>query len=238
MDNKTRSIELILSNRGGAAGTYRIKLARMEMNADGGIETATAPAVGIDPTELVRFAPHQVTLEPGQTQVLRVMVRKPEDLPDGEYRVHMIFQAVPPDLAGTSAPAKEKAKGLSIRLVAIMNLGIPIIVRQGELTVKTGLADLRLAHEGDQDFLAFHLTREGNASTYGTLKATFEPKSGKAITLSEMVGVAVYPPLPARHVKMALQVPQGVALKGGILRLSFQTEGKMLPDAEAHLEIP
>ncbi len=239
LDAKTRSMELILSNRGGASGTYRIRLAQMVMTADGGIENApAAPAGSTDPTELVRFAPHQVTLEPGQTQVLRVMARKPADLADGEYRVHMIFQAVPPDLAGTTEPPKEKAKGVSIRLVAIMNLGIPIIIRQGELVVKTGLADLQLRHEQTQDVLSFRLTRTGNASTYGNLKATFHPKDGKSITLGEMVGVAVYPPLEARNVKMPLRLPQGMVLKSGILRLSFQTEDKVAPEAEAQLEIP
>lgn len=238
LDNKTRSVELILSNRGGAASTYRIRLVHMAMTVDGGIEAATAPASGLDPAELVRYAPHQVTLEPGQTQVLRVMVRKPADLPDGEYRVHMLFQAVPPDLAGTAEPSKEKAKGVSIRLIAIMNLGIPIIIRQGELVAKTGLADLHLQHEQDQDVLAFRLTRTGNASTYGNLKATFQPRMGKSVTVGEMVGVAVYPPLEARNVKMVLYLPQGVALKTGTLHLSFQTEDKGIPEAEVQLEIP
>lgn len=238
LDNKTRSIELILSNRGGAASTYRVRLTHMAMTVDGGIEPAPAPAGGVDPADLVRYAPHQVTLEPGQTQVLRVMVRKPADLPDGEYRVHMVFQAVPPDLAGTKDTQKEKNKGVSIRLVAIMNLAIPIIVRQGGPTAKAGLADLHLQHTQNDDVLAFHLTRTGNASTYGNLKATFQPKAGKSITVGEMVGVAVYPPLEARNVKMSLRLPQGMALKSGTLHVSFQTEDKAVPEAEAQLEIP
>ncbi len=238
LDNKTRSMELILSNRGGAADTYRITLVHMAMDPDGGIKEVPAPAEGLDPATLVRFAPHQVTLEPGQTQVLRLMVRKPADLPDGEYRVHLLFQAIPPDLAGTRETSKEKGKGLSIHLIPIIGLGIPVIVRQGELTAKAGLADLHTLRQQDQDVLAFRLTRAGNASTYGNLKATFRPKDGKEATISEMVGVAVYPPLDARNVKMVLHLPAGVSLKNGTLRLSFQTADQMVPEAEALLEIP
>ena len=236
LDNRNRTAELILSNRGDAADTYRIRLIHMEMTADGGLKEGQAPAAGLDSASLVRYAPHEITLEPGQTQVLRVMLRKPADLPDGEYRVHMLFQAIPPELAGTAAPAK--GKGISIKLVPIMGLAIPVIVRQGELTAKAGLADLKLDQEKGQAFAAFHLTRQGNASVYGNLEAVFQPKSGKAVTLGEMNGVAVYPPLDARNIRMALTPPPGVALKGGTLTVSFQTADETVPEAEARLDIP
>ena len=235
LDNRNRTAELILSNRGDATDTYRIRLIHMEMTADGGLKEGKAPATGVDSSTLVRYAPHEVTLEPGQTQVLRVMLRKPADLPDGEYRVHMLFQAIPPELAGT-APAK--GKGISIKLVPIMGLAIPVIVRQGELTAKAGLADLKLEQEKDQAFAAFHLTRQGNASVYGNLSASFQPKSGKAIALGEMNGVAVYPPLDARNIRMALKLPPGAAMKGGTLTVSFQTADETVPEAEARLDIP
>lgn len=238
LDNRNRTAELILSNRGDATDTYRIRLIRMEMTADGGLKEATAPAAGVDPAGLVRYAPHQITLEPGQTQVLRVMLRKPADLPDGEYRVHMLFQAIPPELAGTAAPSKDKGKGVSIKLVPIMGLAIPVIVQQGEITAKAGLGDLHLEMEKEQAFAAFHLTRAGNASIYGNLEATFQPKGGKAIPVGEMNGLAVYPPLDARNVKLALAPPKGVALRNGTLILTFRTPDEMVPGAETRLDIP
>lgn len=236
LDNRNRTAELILSNRGDAADTYRIRLIHMEMTADGGLKEGQAPATGVDSASLVRYAPHQITLEPGQTQVLRVMLRKPADLPDGEYRVHMLFQAIPPELSGAAAPSK--GKGLSIKLVPIMGLAIPVIVRQGELTAKAGLADLKVDPDKAKVFAAFHLTRQGNASVYGNLSAVFQPKSGKAITLGEMNGVAVYPPLDARNIRMPLTLPPSLALKGGTLIVSFQTADEVVPEAEARLDIP
>ena len=237
LDNKNRTTELILSNRGDATDTYRIRLIHMAMAADGGLKEVPAPTSGQDPADLIRFAPHQITLEPGQTQVLRVMLRKPADLADGEYRVHMLFQAIPPELAGT-APSKDKAKGVSIKLVPIMGLAIPVIVQQGEIIAKAGLADLRLETEKEQVFAAFHLTRAGNASVYGNLEATFRPKGGKTISVGAMNGVAVYPPIEARNVKLPLDLPKGMALKGGTLVLTFQTPDEVVPGAETRLDIP
>ena len=238
LDNRNRTTELILSNRGDATDTYRIRLIHMVMDADGGLKEAPPPPSGVDPAILVRYAPHQITLEPGQTQVLRVMLRKPADLPDGEYRIHMLFQAIPPELAGTAAPAKENGKGVSIKLVPIMGLAIPVIVRQGVITVKAGLSGLGVRVEQGHAFATFHLTRAGNASVYGNLEATFQPKGGKAITIGAMNGVAVYPPLDARAVKMALAPPPGIALKGGTLTLTFRTADDVVPEAEARLDIP
>ncbi len=237
LDDRNRTTELILSNRGDATDTYRIRLVHMTMTPEGGINEAPAPTTGQDPAELVRYAPHQITLEPGQTQVLRVMLRKPAGLADGEYRIHMLFQAIPPELAGTE-PTKDKPKGVSIKLVPIMGLAIPVIVRQGEITAKAGLTDLHLSAEKDRSYATFNLTRAGNASVYGNLQATFQPKGGKVIPVGEMNGVAVYPPLDARRVRMALAPPQGLALKGGTLTLSFRTADEALPEAETHLDLP
>ena len=238
MDDKTRTAELILSNRGEATDTYRIRLIRMEMTAEGGLQEAKSPAAGIDPTTLIRYAPHQITLEPGQTQVLRVMLRKPADLPDGEYRIHMLFQAIPPELAGTTPPSKDKGKGVSIKLVPVIGLAVPVVVRQGTVSAKAGLENLRLEQAQGKALATFRLTRSGNASVYGNLEATFQPKGAKAVSVGQMNGIAVYPPLDARNVKLPLELPAGLQLQHGTLSLTFRTADDLAPEAEARIELP
>lgn len=240
LDDRERTAELILSNRGTATDTYRIRLVRMVMDAEGGLKAdeAPVPAGAVDPAQLVRFAPHQITLEPGQTQVLRVMVRKPAALPDGEYRVHMLFQALPQELAGAPPAREEKGKGVSIRLIPIMGLAIPVIVRQGTLQAQAGLEDLKLAQAQGHAALEFQLTRAGNASVYGDLEAVFQPKAGKPVTVGILNGIAVYPPLERRHVRLPLDAPKGLPLQGGTLLLTFRTPGDPVPAAEARLDLP
>ncbi|HEU4951195.1 MAG TPA: hypothetical protein VFT46_04545 [Holophagaceae bacterium] len=239
LDDRERTAELILSNRGTAADTYRIRLIRMVMDAEGGLKADEAPLPpgAVDPAQLVRFAPHQITLEPGQTQVLRVMLRKPAALPDGEYRVHMLFQALPQELSG-APPAREKAKGVSIRLIPIMGLAIPVVVRQGEIQAQPGIGALKLAQAQGHPALDFQLTRAGNASVYGDLEVVFQPKTGKPVTVGALNGIAVYPPLPSRHVLLPLEAPKGLPLKDGALLLTFRVPGDPVPAAEARLELP
>ena len=40
---------------------------------------------------MLSWSPRQITLQPGTAQVVRLMVRKPEGLAEGEYRSHLDF---------------------------------------------------------------------------------------------------------------------------------------------------
>ena len=46
--------------------------------------------------EMILYAPRRVTLPPNQPQAIRLSARAPEGLADGEYRVHLLFRAIPP----------------------------------------------------------------------------------------------------------------------------------------------
>lgn len=249
LEGRARSEELILGNTGTGTAVYRIRLIHMAMTEEGGIKEipdgpeGVTPDLqnGMDPAQLIRYSPHQVTLEPGQSQVLRVMLRKPAQWAEGEYRIHMLFQAVPSELAGgKGATPSPTTKGLSIRLTPVIGLSIPIIIRNGQASAEAGFANLALEHQGEQFFLAADLTRAGNASLYGDLQADFTPAKGNpVITLGVQGGLAVYPPLVKRKTRIPLELPKDFAgFSGGRIHLRFQAPngGKVM--AEADLRVP
>ena len=45
---------------------------------------------------MIVYAPRNVTLAPHEPQAIRIAARPPQGLPDGEYRVHLLFRAIPP----------------------------------------------------------------------------------------------------------------------------------------------
>mgnify|MGYP001022610650 FL=1 len=115
--NNAGSAEVVLSNIGSQPATYRISAELRRMDEDG--DFAEVKEADANPAEqaalaMVTFAPRRITLLPGQPQSVRIAVRPPEGLADGEYRVHMNFRAVPPAPAPEAATADEAA-GLSIR---------------------------------------------------------------------------------------------------------------------------
>lgn len=213
------SAEVVLSNIGTESATYRIGLELRRMSEDGDI--ADIPEAQANSGEqaglaMVRYAPRRITLLPGQPQSVRILARPPEELPDGEYRVHMSFRAIPPavvdDPAAGGAPA-----GVSIRLTPVYGITIPVIVRKGRLEVAATLANPHVVRGEQGPYLEIDMTRSGQRSTYGELIGT-TAKGDRIFTLK---GVAIYAEVPRRVVRVPLN-PEQAALMKGAVRIEYR----------------
>ena len=243
-EGRTRAAELTLLNIGKQTATYRITFSHLKMLESGELKEVETPEPGDHfADDLIRYSPRQVTLDPNVAQTIRLQVRKPENLPDGEYRTHLLFRAVPPEASqpATSVEKQEKPTGYSIRLTPIYGVSIPLIVRSGVTAVKTTLTDLAVRPSeapGQPAALEVKIRREGNQSVYGNLRVVFAPATGKEQVVGVLNGVAVYTPNPDRMVRIALQPPPGLALEKGRLKVSFlraEQNGDVLASAETSL---
>src|SRR6478735_6273025 len=165
-----RGGEVILSNMGSEEETYRVSLELRRMDENGNLEPvqeAQANASEKAALAMIRYAPRRVTLPPSQPQSIRISARPGADLPDGEYRVHMAFAALPKVKPVTDAPADKN--GIAISLTPVYGIVMPIIIRKGELTVTAGLANPRIVHGAKGDEFAVDMTRSGSESIYGDL---------------------------------------------------------------------
>ncbi len=200
-----RGTEVILNNVGSAPATYRISLELRRMTKDGRLEEVVAGTESEKETAtlaMVSYAPRRVTLPPNQPQVIRVGARISPELPDGEYRAHMLFRAVPDAQPVVEGPRQ----GVSISLTPIYGVTIPVIIRKGALQASAAISNLHLNRESGQVSLAFDLSRSGDRSVYGRVRVT---KAGLSKPVYEARGIAVYAELAARTV--ALQLPPEVA---------------------------
>jgi hypothetical protein len=242
-EGRQRTAEITLVNTGPTTATYRITLVHLRMAEDGGtkeIGAAEAQPGERFADELIRYSPRQVTLEPHLAQTVRMQLRKPADLADGEYRSHLLFRAVPP--VAPEGKTSESSSKLSVQLTAVFGVSIPVIVRQGETSVQTTLSGLELLPPegaGAAPSLRFQIGRAGNQSIYGNFTVTFVPAGGKPLVVGLANGVAVYTPNPLRRAAIALQPPRGVVLQKGLLRLAYtrQDSGNETI-AEAELRVP
>jgi hypothetical protein len=209
-----RGGEVILSNTGNEPETYRVtlELRRMDENGDlRPIAEAEANATEKAALAMIRYAPRRVTLPPSQPQSIRISVRPGADLPDGEYRVHMAFAALPK--VHPVAQAVPRKDGISINLTPIYGIVMPIIVRKGELTVKAALANPRLVHGAKGDEFAVDMTRSGTESVYGDLLVY--PRGAKDPVFIAR-GIGVYPEISVRHAAFSITPQQEAALKGPV----------------------
>ena len=240
---KTKQVNLI--NNGSETGRFRISFVRRKMTEDGKFEEIAENEPGMFSDDFVRFSPRQVTLQPGQSQTVRLMLRKKSDMPDGEYRSHMLFQSLPdPATSDISDLAHDNNKGLSVQLIPVIGITIPVIIRQGQLDSTVTLSDFQIKQANTvraSSTLSLKINREGNRSAYGDFRVNFTPKGGTAVTVGQINGVAIYTPLSSRTVEIRLQTPSGFSLSNGELHITYLEPGEdertgLL--AESRLAIP
>lgn len=232
-----RGTQVILNNIGAETATYRISLEFRRMKPDGDlveIDAANASATEKIAEQMIVYAPRRVTLEPNQPQSIRVGVRPPPGLPDGEYRAHMLFRAIPkPTPAGQSKPTDG---GIAIELKPIYGITIPVFVRAGNLAAEAGISNARLTTEQGKQLVTFDLTRTGNRSVFGDVRV-FKP--GQSDPLIVAKGMAVYPEIDRRTVRLA--APAGfVGTLAGPAKIQFverndEGTGKVLAEADVVL---
>ena len=242
-NERTKQVSLI--NNGSETSRFRISFVRRKMTEDGKFEEIAENEPGMFADEMVRFSPRQVTLKPGQSQTVRLMLRKKRDIEDGEYRSHMLFQALPDDAAtGIEELTDKQAKTVSVQLIPVVGITIPVIVRQGKLNSTVSLSDFELNQANTvkgEHTLLFRINREGNRSAYGDFRVYFTPEGGKPVSLAQINGVAIYTPLASRTVELQLQTPAGLNLSRGELHITFLEPGKDETTgllAESRLAVP
>ena len=253
-DGRTRTAQVDLVNTDDQTATYRIGFTHRRMSETGSLSNIDTPL----PEELfadsmLRYSPRQVVLAPGAGQSVRLLLRRPEGLADGEYRSHLVFERVPdapvasaPVVAEGSAqdavaPSAKPGALMDIKLTALVNVSIPVIVRQGVTNASVAITTPRLEKvvPGGQPLIAFTVERSGNRSVYGDLTAFYTPPGGKPKIVAQASGIAVYAPYPLRHVKLPVAADAGVALDQGLLRVEFRARPEdhrvLLGSAEASL---
>jgi P pilus assembly chaperone PapD len=217
LDGK-RGTQVILNNVGAEETTYRISLEIKRMGEDGRLEdidpagTTEAEKAAL---ALVRYAPRRVTLPPNQPQSIRIGLNPADTLPDGEYRVHMLFRAIPKTQAVTDEAG---ASDLKIQLIPLYGITIPIIVRKGNLSATAALANARLGRDEDGPVLELDATRKGTRSVYGEFRVM---KPGQAKPIIVQKGIAIYPEIGKRKVDLPLSDEEAAAIRGSEVIIAY-----------------
>jgi P pilus assembly chaperone PapD len=210
-----RGAEVILNNIGNEEATYRITLELRRMNDQGrldDVEATDANDKEKSALALIRYAPRRVTLPPNQPQSIRVGMQSATELPDGEYRAHMLFRAIPK--APAAGTPEDAANGLKIQLIPIYGISIPIIVRKGNLEATAALSNPRMTKDNEGPALEFDMNRKGDKSVFGEIRVT---KPGVAEPIAVAKGIAIYPEITSRVVSLPLEPEVAAKMKGEIV---------------------
>lgn len=194
LEGRTRAAEVVLSNQGKKEVTYRISFVQLSMDEKGKYKRSRSTAISADP--YLRYSPKQVTLRPGESQIVKVMARRDNPIKSGEYRSHMLFQAVPDASTGDEIEPSQVGEGISVKLVPLFGVSIPVIVRSGDLSSEAHISSASLAGKN----VIVRISRSGNKSVFGDM---FVLKGGTVIGSTK--GVSVFTPNTSREVSVPLK---------------------------------
>ncbi len=208
-----KGAEVILNNIGDEPATYRVSVEFRRMTENGDLIDVTTPTdVDKKVEDMIVYAPRKVALAPHEPQSIHLVARPPQGLPDGEYRVHLLFRAIPPATPVVQTPGNAP-KGVQFKLTPVYGVTIPVIVRLGNLQASAGIANVRLEKKDGLPAIGLDLTREGTRSTYGEVRVV---KAGVKDPIAIQKGVAVYTDVGRRHVSLPIPESSRAAANGPV----------------------
>jgi hypothetical protein len=207
-----RSATVYIFNQGDRPATYTVEMVDRTMSENGSI-AAVAAASAAAPTSalpLLEYTPHVITLQPKQSQAIRIRVRRPES--PGEYRSHLTVTAQPPEdvgLTAAQAVAGTNPGALAVRIVALFSISIPVVVREGAVEASAAIENPIVRGTegaGATQRVSLDLVRRGAGSVYGDVEIyAGEGRSERRVGLVR--GVAVYPEIQRRSFVTPLTQP-------------------------------
>jgi hypothetical protein len=229
LDGRTRSATVFLSNRGDRTETYRISLVPMLMQEDGGLVRAdsTQHELAAFSEDVVRYSPRRVVIPAGGSQTVRLLVRRPPDMPSGdhEFRAHLSVRSIPtvPRLDELETPIPEDLapdRIVAIPVASVETL-VPMVIRFGRPDASAAIEGPQLVRDDDGGaVLRFDLTRQGTRSLFGELLVVHADPLGEETRLHFARGVAVYTPNPRRAFEVQVG-DKGVDLSQGRITIEY-----------------
>jgi len=229
--------ELTLVNTGHEKATYRLTLVDMQMDENGALREADSTASPEPFADgLIRYSPHQVELEPGIPQTIRLLVEHADPLPPGEYRSHLLIRAIPPTFESDSGGARD----FSVALTPVYGIAVPVIVRHGSTAASAAIQNLRLLPaDGAPARVAFDVMRSGNRSVYGSVHVELVRQGRRPLEVGLLRGVAVYVPNLRRRVEVPVHLGTDADLRDVKLQVRYEDgESARGMIAEAELDLP
>ena len=143
--DKKKSASITIINTSNSKSTFRIEMVSMEMHENGILfQPEMIKPHAEKAIKMIKFSPRRVSLKPNGVQTIRLMVRKPYNLPKGEYRCQLRVTPLP------SPPTKEvdqHQKAINININYLVSTSIPVIIRHGDISKTIKVKELKLKNE-------------------------------------------------------------------------------------------
>ena len=222
-DGNKRTQEVNLANTGKDTATYLVSVVEIRMLEDGSFEEILQPDANQNfASKYLRFFPRTVKLGPNEAQSVKIQLTKAGELAAGEYRSHIYFRPLK-----NAAPLGEEQKpadpkDISVKIVPVVGLSIPVIIRVGDYDAGVSISDVALDTEGEKPTLKMTFNRSGNMSVYGDVVVDHVTPDGKTSQVGLIKGIAVYTPNERRQLLM--QLDKKISGSNGKLHITYRPQ--------------
>lgn len=226
-DGSAKTQEINLANTGKDTARYLISVMEIRMTDDGAFEEILQPDEGQNfASKYLRFFPRSVVLAPNEAQTIKVQLNKASNLPEGEYRSHIYFRAVPKERPlGEPEMVNTDTSNITVNIKAVFGITIPAIIRVGENNTTVSISNVALTKINDStNTISLTLNRAGNMSTYGDVVVYHVASDGSTKQVGAARGVAVYSPNKIRHFALNLDRSAKKDLQNGKLKVVYEMQ--------------
>ena len=232
--DRQRAAEIRISNISEESITYSISTVTMRRDedkqlyrVDDEMETEDERLV----RDMIRFSPRRATIEPGQQQFIKLMVRKPQDLPPGEYRTRLsISPLADPGLQQRDLSDIPSEEQLAIVVEVLVTSTIPLIIQHGDIAPEVTPLALSLPSQtadSENPRATVRLGRSGEGSAFGRLMLYHlpagNPRGGRQV-VGYLDGAVIYQPETEREFSVPLRDVSSRDLSSGTLRVEYLSD--------------
>ena len=180
-EERDRTQQVVLINTGDKKRTYRVEWHEFTADEGGDYRDVTDPNFR-KASEYIRYSPRQVTLNPGERQVIKLMARKKNDMVNGEYRSHLKFVVLPEQ---SELEQQAPAEGVSMKLNLFLSYSIPVVLKKGDDTINPIIEDLRMTRvDSDKPAYRVLLSKDSEYGAIGNVIAYFKDNANNLTQLA------------------------------------------------------
>lgn len=217
-----QDIEVLnVANKSNEERRYDLTVVNQVMNEQG--LTQRLDTFEYSAARFLRYVPKRFSLKPGERQIVRVMVRRPSGLEEGEYHSHLLFREIPVEKRSKSdVDTLTTDSGVSFEIRTLYGVAVPIIVRHGTVTSDIALGEARIvpAQADTPQHLAVDFSRSGNGEAAAMLDVVYSgPGAEEPVQLVKPHWVRMYREVDNITKTIPLTPIQGMS--GGTIKVTL-----------------
>lgn len=225
IDHRSRSGTITLYNPGSLPAEVDVSFAfgYPVADAEGRVSVPiaeNAPAGEPSVVPWLRAFPKRLVLEPGQRQVVRILVQPPANLPDGEYWGRVLVSS-----RGGQPPIEQTQGDVRVQLNIETVVVTAVTYRKGDLNTGVRVQGNRATPTDGGIQVDLDLDRDGSAAYIGRARVQLVGAGDRVVAEVED-NVAVYRQIRRRFL---IPVPAGTNTAGLTVRYLLDTERADLP---------